>query len=74
MTAQEKADAINKMQANPSFHPLTCGNPKRTETHVLVAEVSADSGLELVCPVCGWRQDYLPMLPYEAMADYRFFS
>ena len=50
--------AIIDHQRNPNVHPLTCGNDSR---HEPVLEPREENGhVYLLCPVCGYRQDWIP--------------
>ena len=73
---RQQADAINRYQTNQWLHPLTCGNPARTQTHILAAVVTADKDgvetIDLRCPICGWQQKWIPLIDYVAAANYRF--
>lgn len=55
--------SIERWQANPAFHPLTCGEDSNHEPLNPVVEPTNDGErLVLVCPTCGYRQDYIPSI------------
>jgi hypothetical protein len=57
MTDAEILFAINSWQTDPRVHPLTCGfNPR----HQPLEGVVTDTGVELRCPECEYRQTNIP--------------
>jgi hypothetical protein len=57
MNSNELVQRIKKWQANPHFHPLTCGVDSG---HEILEPVEKDGKVSLVCPTCGWVQSYMP--------------
>lgn len=53
--------SIERWQANPALHPLTCAVDSNHEVLKPVVEPTNDGEyLVLVCPTCGFRQYYIP--------------
>ena len=59
MDLQRTKKAIEQWQADPTFHPLTCGFDSK---HRPLMPVVKGDRLILVCPDCDYRQEHIPQL------------
>lgn len=57
MTNEEKVEAIRRWQVAGRVHPLTCGVDSR---HEVLKPVEENGEIVLRCPVCNYRQTYIP--------------
>ena len=57
-TFEAFAETIDKFQNVATFHPLTCGVNSQHEN--LVPRMTTSGICVLVCPTCGYVQDYIP--------------
>ena len=74
MTIQDQINAINWWQKQEYFHSLTCGMNSRHG--LLLPNVYIDKKypqimfVGLRCPICGYRQLFVPKCIYTAYYDY----
>lgn len=61
MSNEEKIQAIWYWQNKVPFHPLTCGVQS---SHAELVGQEKDGNVILVCPTCGYEQDYVPSVVY----------
>lgn len=73
------ARLIDRVQANPWLHPMTCPNHhnhlnERGKYHAaLIARLTADSKgwyFDLACPVCDYVQNWIPLQDWTSLAVY----
>jgi hypothetical protein len=57
MTNVEKIAAVNRWQAEPLVHSLTCGNDS---CHMVLRPTEVNGRVILVCPDCEYQQSFVP--------------